>query len=82
MLRSCIGIAVAGIGTGLGVALPLIVSGLMATHPPMNQPPPNCPPGSFLYARSLAGGKFQSAIYHCFRDADEREDTWVEPRPS
>ncbi len=26
-------------------------------HPPINLPPPNCPPGSYLYARSLVGGK-------------------------
>ena len=81
-MRSWVGVAAAGIGVGSGVALPLIVSGLLAAHPPLNQPPPSCPPGSYLYARSLVGGKYETPIYHCFRDADEREDTWVEPRPT
>jgi hypothetical protein len=66
----------------LALALPIIASVLMAAHGPLNQPPLNCPPGSYLSARSLVGGNFQSPIYHCFRDADERDDRWVEPRPT
>jgi hypothetical protein len=82
MLRSFLAVGVACVGVGLGVALPLLVSWWIAMHPPINLPPPNCPPGSYLYARSLVGGKFESPIYHCFRDADERDSTWIEPQPT
>ncbi len=82
MVRICVGVAVACLGIGLSVTLPLMVSWWMAAHPPVNLPPPNCPPGSYLYARSLIGGKWETPVYHCFRDADEREYTWVEPRPT
>jgi hypothetical protein len=30
----------------------------------------------------LVGGKFESPIYHCFRDADERDSTWIGPQPT
>ena len=82
MVRKAVGVAVACLGIGLGLTMPLIVSAWMATHAPVNLPPPNCPPGSYLYARSLIGGKWETPVYHCFRDADEREYTWVEPRPT
>ena len=82
ILRRCIGIAVACVGIGLGVTLPLIASAWIAAHSPLNAPPPTCPPGTYLYSRSLLGGKWQSPVYHCFRDSDEREESWVEPRPT
>lgn len=82
MIRLGIGIGAASLGVGLGVTLPLMALYWIGAHPPLDPPPPVCPPGSYLYARSLLEGKWQTPIYHCFRDADQREYTIVEPRPT
>ena len=74
VIRWGVGLAIAALGMGAAIALPVLASEWIASQPALNAPPPPCPSGTHLYARSVLGGKLQSTIYHCFRDLDERED--------
>lgn len=73
-------LAIAAVGVGVALALPLLVSWWIVMRPPVNASPPSCPFGTNLYVRSLIAGKVQSTVYHCFRDEDEQEDTVFGPR--
>jgi hypothetical protein len=79
VIRKGVSFAVAGLGIATAVTLPGLAWWWITIHPGVNAPPPSCPSGTNLYARSLAGGKMQSTIYHCFRDEDEQEDTLFAP---
>jgi hypothetical protein len=80
-LRTAVLLLVTALGVGAAITLPLLVSWWIATRPPVNDPPPSCPMGTNLYARSMVGGKMESTVYHCFRDSDERENTMSTPSP-